>query len=293
VSAPPVVVTPAVLRDWALPRPGSGKESRGQLLVLGGSRSTPGAVLLAGEAALRAGAGKLVLATVEDATSALAVAVPEAAVVALPRGSGDDLDPSAAALLQDRLESADVVVAGPGLADPEAARDLLVAAAPRLESALVLDALGSAYLTEHPEGLHHLGGRVVLKVNPGERARTAHCDVDEVEDDPVGPASRVAERSQVVVLCGGTSKHVVSPDGRTWVVEGGGPGLGVSGSGDTQAGIVGGLLARGADPCQAAVWAAFVHARVGERLTAEVGTLGYLAREVPPHVPAVLTELGA
>lgn len=289
----PVVVTPAALRDWALPAAGSGKESRGELLVLGGSRSTPGAVLLAGEAALRAGAGKLVIATVQDATAALAVAVPEAAVVALPRGGGDDIDPGAASLLRDRLGSADVVVAGPGLADPEAARDLLAAAVPLLDSVLVLDALGSAYLTDHPEGLHHLDGRVVLTVNPGELARTAHCDEDEVEDDPIGVASRVAQRSRVVVLCGGTSKHVVAPDGRTWVVEGGGPGLGVSGSGDTQAGIVGGMLARGADPCQAAVWAAYVHGRIGERLAAEVGTVGYLAREVPPHVPAVLTELSA
>jgi ADP-dependent NAD(P)H-hydrate dehydratase len=292
VSAAPVVVTPGVLRDWPLPQPGAGKESRGQLLVLGGSRSTPGAVLLAGEAALRAGAGKLVIATVEDTTAALAVAVPEAAVVALPHGAGDDIAPAAVDVLEDRLESADVVVAGPGLADPDAAVALVSALAPRLRSTIVLDALGSAYLTEHPEGLHHLDGRAVLTVNPGELAHTAHCDVEEVEDDPVGPALRVAERSQVVVLCGGTSKHVVSPDGRVWIVEGGGPGLGVSGSGDTQAGIVGGLLARGADPCQAAVWGAFVHARVGERLTAEVGSLGYLAREVPPHVPAVLTELG-
>jgi ADP-dependent NAD(P)H-hydrate dehydratase len=293
VSAAPVVVTPAVLRDWPLPQPGAGKESRGQLLVLGGSRSTPGAVLLAGEAALRAGAGKLVLATVEDVTAPLAVAVPEAAVVALPRGSGDDIDRAAADLLQGRLESADVVVAGPGLADPGAAVALVAALAPRLDSTLVLDALGSAYLTEHPEGLHHLDGRAVLTVNPGELAHTAHCDVDEVEEDPSAAAARVAERSRVVVLCGGTTKHVVAPDGRRWVVEGGGPGLGVSGSGDTQAGIVGGFLARGADPVQAAVWAAYVHARVGERLAAEVGTLGYLARELPPQVPAVLTELGA
>lgn len=287
----PQVVTPALLRDWALPQPGAGKESRGRLLVLGGSRGTPGAVLLAGEAALRAGAGKLMLATVEDVAATLATAVPESAVVALPRGEGDDIDPCAEAVLRDRLPGTDVVVAGPGLADPAAARALLGAVAPLVDTTLVLDALGSAYLTEQPEGLHHLDGRVVLTVNPVELARTAHCGRDDVEADPVAVAARVAERSRVVVLCGGTTKHVVSPDGRTWVVEGGGPGLGVSGSGDTQSGIVGGLLARGADPCQAAVWGAFVHARVGERLAAEVGTLGYLAREVPPRVPAVLVEL--
>jgi NAD(P)H-hydrate repair Nnr-like enzyme with NAD(P)H-hydrate dehydratase domain len=95
----------------------------------------------------------------------------------------------------------------------------------------------------------------------------------------------------VVVLYGGTVKHVVAPDGRSWTVEGGGPGLGVSGSGDTLAGIVGGLMARGAEPAQAAVWGAYLHARAGERLAAEVGAVGYLAREIPEQVPRILVEL--
>ncbi len=291
MRARPVVVTPAVLRDWPLQQAGSGKESRGEVLVLGGSRSTPGAVRLTGESALRVGAGKLVLATVADVAASLAVAVPEAAVVALPRGDGDDIDPSAAEALRDKLASADVVVAGPGLTDPGAASQLMGAVLSHLDSLLVLDALGSAYLTEHPEGLHLLEGRVVLTVNPHELARTAHCDLAEVEADPVGTAAEVAERCRVVVLCGGSDKHVVTPDGRAWTIAGGGPGLGVSGSGDTQAGMVGGLLARGADPDQAAVWGAYIHARTGERLASSVGTVGYLAREIPAQVPRVLAEL--
>jgi NAD(P)H-hydrate repair Nnr-like enzyme with NAD(P)H-hydrate dehydratase domain len=112
-----------------------------------------------------------------------------------------------------------------------------------------------------------------------------------VDADPVSAASEVAERSQVVVLVGGTCKHVVTPDGRCWVIEGGGPGLGVSGSGDVQAGIVSGLLARGAEPAQAAVWGGYLHARSGERLAGAVGVVGYLARELPAQVPAVLGEL--
>jgi NAD(P)H-hydrate repair Nnr-like enzyme with NAD(P)H-hydrate dehydratase domain len=75
------------------------------------------------------------------------------------------------------------------------------------------------------------------------------------------------------------------------VVEGGGPGLGVSGSGDVQAGIVAGLFTRCSDTAQAAVWGASVHSRIGERLSAAVGTVGYLARELPAQVPRVLAEL--
>jgi ADP-dependent NAD(P)H-hydrate dehydratase len=286
----PVIVTPAVLRDWVLPDPGSDKESRGQLLVVAGTQHTTGAALLAGEAALRAGAGKLAVATVELGAAALAVALPEAQVIGLP-SAGEGLAPDAADAVVDRAGAADVVLAGPGFCDPDASVALLERVLPRLQCPLVLDALGSAYLTEHAEGLRHLDGGAVLTVNPNELALTAGRDADEVSHDPLPAARAVASRSGVVVLCGGTRKHVVTPSGDTWVVEGGGPGLGISGSGDVQAGIVAGLLARGAGAAQAAVWGAYVHGRTGERLSAAVGSVGYLARELPAEVPAVLGEL--
>src|SRR5436853_5381724 len=78
------VITPGLLREWALPDPAGGKESRGTVLVVGGSRFTPGAVLLAGEAALRAGAGRLQLGVTATTAPALSIAVPEAKVVSLP-----------------------------------------------------------------------------------------------------------------------------------------------------------------------------------------------------------------
>jgi len=73
---PAIPVTPTLLRNWPLPPTGSGKLERGTVLVIGGSRKTPGAVLLAGTAALRAGAGRLTLAVAESTAVALAVAVP-------------------------------------------------------------------------------------------------------------------------------------------------------------------------------------------------------------------------
>jgi ADP-dependent NAD(P)H-hydrate dehydratase len=286
-----LTVTPATLREWPLPGPGSNKESRGQLLVVGGSEYTPGAVRLAGEAALRAGAGKLVMATVEDCASELAVAAPEARVIGLASRAGN-IATAAADVVVARADSADLVLVGPGLTDPDASVALLDQVLPRLRCAVVVDAVASAFVTERPAGLRHLEGRAVLTVNPTELAHTAGRDPDEVASDPLTAARMVAERSRVVVVCGGTSKHVVAPSCQAWVVEGGGPGLGVSGSGDVQAGIIAGLLTRCGDPAQAAVWGAYVHARIGERLAASVGTVGYLARELPAQVPSVLRELG-
>jgi ADP-dependent NAD(P)H-hydrate dehydratase len=287
----PTVVTPSVLRDWPLPEAGSGKNARGQLLVVGGTRATPGAVLLAGEGALRAGAGKLLLASVESVMSALGVAVPEASVTALPETASGCISPDAAEIVVSRANEADLLLVGSGFSDPEASVALLAAALPDVQTPTVVDAVASAYLTEHPEGLHHLDGRAVLAVNLTELARTTRTADEDVAGDPLRHTLALARRARVVVVCGGTHKFIATPAGRTWVVEGGGPGLGISGSGDVQAGIISGLFARGAEPAQAAVFGAYLHARAGERLAASVGALGYLAREVPGQVPRILAEI--
>lgn len=287
----PRVVTPALLRGWPLPDAGGDKHASGRLVLLGGSDRSPGAARLAAESALRVGTGKVTVATTGRAAAATAATVPEAAVVALATNAEGRIAPAAAGRVLEETATAGALLAGPGFVDPGDAVALLRAILPDCRIPLVLDALGSAYLTEHPEGLHHLEDRAVLTVNPTELAHTAGADEDEVARDPAGVAARVARRSRVVVLCGGTAKHVVTPGGRSWVVEGGGPGLGASGSGDVQAGLVAGLVARGAEPAQAAVWAGWLHARCGERLASSVGPLGYLARELAAQVPAVLAEL--
>lgn len=285
------VVTPARLRAWPLSEPGVGKESRGVVLVLGGTASTPGAVRLAGEAALRAGAGKLVIATARSVAPALAVAVPEARVLGLDEDEDGSIAPDAAPSLLDAVAGADAVIAGPGFVDPDASVALLGAILPKVDGALALDGVGTAYLTRRPDALVDRVVPAVVTANSGELARMLGRDREEDGDPGAEAAAELAARTGVVVLAGGEAKHIATPDGRVWLVEGGGPGLGVSGSGDVQAGIVAGLLARGEDPAKAAVWGGYLHARAGERLAAGVGRVGYLARELPSAVPQVLAEL--
>ncbi|MBS4754597.1 NAD(P)H-hydrate dehydratase [Nocardioides sp. zg-ZUI104] len=289
------VVTPTLLRTMPLPGPGGDKDGNGRVLVLGGSRRSPGAVRLAGEAVLRAGAGRVTLATIGDVVAGLSTFVPEAGMIPL-RSDDDgaialDADDEAFDELLDEADRADVVLLGPGLVDADHARSLVELMLPRIGGTVLLDALATAHLTDHPDALHPLAERCVVTANVNELARMA--GVEEVEgDEQLATTAEVAARLRAVVLCGGTLKHVVDPGGEAWVIEGGGPGLGASGSGDVQAGILAGFLARGASPAHAAVWAGYSHARAGERLAAEVGGLGYLARELPAQVPAVLNEVG-
>src|SRR5688500_13678560 len=106
-----------LLREWPLPQPDDddSKEERGRVLVIGGSTQVPGAVLLAGEAALRVGAGKLQLATAASVAPGLALAVPEALVVPLDEDDDGDLRGDAGKVLSERAERAQAVVIGVGM----------------------------------------------------------------------------------------------------------------------------------------------------------------------------------
>ena len=288
----PTVVTSQVLREWALPRPGSDKEGRGVVLVVGGSRSTPGAVILSGESALRVGSGKLQVATAAGVASQVSVALPEALVRGLAETDAGDLATEAGTGVVEMAGDTTTVLLGPGLLDPGKASDLLARIVPELTGPVVIDALGSAFVTDHPDGLHHLEGHCVLTLNVTELARTLGTETEQVESDQPGAATELARRTGSVVLCGGTTKVVATPVRDAFLVREGGPGLGVSGSGDVQAGLVAGLLARGAAPDQAAVWGAYLHGRAGDRLAGKIGAVGFLARELPLVVPGLLTELG-
>jgi hydroxyethylthiazole kinase-like uncharacterized protein yjeF len=278
-------VTPQLLRAWPLPDldDDGTKHDRGTVLVVGGAASTPGAVLLAGIAALRTGAGRLQLATVEATAVALGVAVPEAAVVGLPAGPDGSVSPDAAELVAERAEGAAAVVIGPGLLGVDATRELLASLLPHLQdSRLVLDAVALTALAGHED---LLGGRdgVVLTPNAGELAALLGEDEAEGHD----AVARAAKQYDAVIA---TQGWVVAPDGTAWSDGAGGVGLGTSGSGDVLAGAVGGLLARGAETAQAAVWGRYAHAAAGDRLAAQEGRVGFLARELLDELPAALDE---
>jgi hydroxyethylthiazole kinase-like uncharacterized protein yjeF len=290
--AEPVLVDEDLLRGWSLPEIGSSKDARGTILVVGGSTGVPGAMYLAGEAALRAGAGKLQVATTDSVARQLAVALPEALVQRADEAESGDIAASAADDVVALADSAQAVLLGPGMMTPEDAQALLARVLPHLdEQRVVVDALGSAAVTADRACLRHLRTTAVLTLNPSEISIVLGLDEQDVRDEPQQAAVKLADEAAAVVLCGGSQKLIASPEGKVWRVETGGPGLGISGSGDVQAGIVAGLLARGAEPDQAAVWGAWLHGRCGDQLAERIGPVGFLARELPRCIPGLLEEL--
>jgi hydroxyethylthiazole kinase-like uncharacterized protein yjeF len=251
-------------------------------------------VLLAGVAALRAGAGKLQLATVRSAAPALGIAVPEALVVALPASrTGEIAGTRAHVSLTQYAAAANALLIGPGMSSDGAAHALIAQLVHRVseECVVVLDAAAVVALADDSPVLRPLNGRAVLTPHAGEMASLLGADKRDVERDPGGVARTAAKRFSAVIALKGAETYVADPDGTLFRYSGGTVGLATSGSGDTLAGIVAGLAARGASPVEAAVWGAYLHGAAGRVLARRLGRVGYLARELLDELPPLLRRL--
>lgn len=278
------------LRAHPLPLPDgeTDKNGRGRVLAIGGCRTVPGGIQLTAEAALRAGAGKVRVATIAGAAMAVGVAMPEVGIVALaedPAGEIADAGPAAAEL--DRF---DAVVAGPAMADADAAGRLVDAlvAGKDTGATLVLDAAALMACASRAALLRDCPRPLVLTPHIGEMAALLECEAAAVEADRAGCVVRAAERFGAVVALKGATTLVAEPGGALHAYAGGGVGLATGGSGDVLAGLAAGLAARGADPLGATLWAVWLHGEAGRRCAEQMGPLGFLARELLAQVPGLM-----
>lgn len=273
-------VTPGLLREWGMPDPGESKKARGRVIVVGGSRRSPGAVVLAGEAALRVGAGRLGLLVPASVEAQLSVVVPEAAVFPLP----DRSDGALSETVRTELHEADAVLIGPGFDDPDETRDTILVVGACGIRCLVLDAFALGVLPDLDRSA--LPEQLILNPN---REEVEILLGREPGGDDISDLTEIAERYGAVVNSYGV---VVTPDGQAWTIDAGGPGLGTSGSGDVLAGAMAGMAARGMAPERAAVWASWAHARAGDRLEERVG-IGFLARDIAAELTLAVREVSA
>jgi ADP-dependent NAD(P)H-hydrate dehydratase len=272
----------SLLRRWKLPdlTNADSKEDRGRILVVGGSREIPGAALLAGYASLRAGGGKLHIATAAEVAPALAIAIPEARVTGLASTASGEITGSSDALIV-AVKQSDVLLVGPGMT-PSASTQRLAASCAVHAKATILDAGALAAATTRAS---------VITPHYGEMAALCDCEKHEVADDPAGVALKVARELDVVVALKGAVTHIANPAGDLWLYRGGSIGLGTSGSGDVLAGVIAGLVAQGATADQAAVWGVVLHGEAGESLGGRVGKIGFLAREIADEIPRIRTAV--
>lgn len=264
------------------------KNGRGRVLLAGGAGFVPGALRLTGEAALRAGAGKLQMATVQATAFHLGVAVPEAAVIAVAADEEGEIHANAAPAILAAAKQADAFVVGPGMSGHPHGLVSALIGNPRDDLVLVLDAAAVACCGDLSGLLKKHHGRVILTPHHGEMAALTGIKVEAIAADPESVARNAAAKFGAIIALKGEKTYIATPDGDMLVFDQGCPGLATGGSSDVLAGIVGGLAARGAEPLTAIGWAVWVHGLAGHILAKRVGSVGFLARELIPEIPKLL-----
>ncbi|MBO9516430.1 MAG: NAD(P)H-hydrate dehydratase [Porphyrobacter sp.] len=281
------------LKAHPLPKPAGGdKNARGRVLVVGGAEFVPGALRLTGEAALRAGAGKLQMATVRAAAVSLAVLMPEAAMIALPADEDGEISSDAVELLGDRLSKCDTLVLGPGMSASERTEQLTAALLGRTSEGqtIVLDAAALTCAGKLGDLIAAHKGRVILTPHYGEMAYLTGLPSKAITDDPLAAAEHVAENFGAIVVLKGTRTLVAALGQPTLRFTGGNTGLATGGSGDVLAGLIGGIAAQGADPLSAACWGVFIHGAAGELAAKQIAEIGFLARDLLPAIPKLIAK---
>jgi ADP-dependent NAD(P)H-hydrate dehydratase len=289
------------LQRFPLPTPevDGDKEARGRVLVVGGARQMPGPIILAATAALRAGAGKLQIATVESLAPHVAAAVPEALVHGVAEARDGGFAPGALGQLRKIAADVGALLIGPGMLEsrvvPPLVRGLLARLGP--EQTVVIDAAALAIFqgfrrasAERRQRFRHRCP-IIITPHAGEMATLLGADKASVREHPEAVVREAAHVLDVVAILKGADTFICAGD-RLACSRAGNVGLATSGSGDVLAGLVAGLAARGAAPFLAAAWAVHLHGLAGERLKRRHGPLGYLAREIAGEIPALMARLG-
>jgi hydroxyethylthiazole kinase-like uncharacterized protein yjeF len=278
------------LRRHPLPLPEAytDKNRRGRVFMVGGGESAPGGILLAATAALRAGAGKVQVGVPRSIATTLGLVAPEFGTVRFTGTASGDPAAHSPLPLKKILRQADAALLGPGLSDASNALQLSLRAIRVALYPLVIDAAAITGLWRHARAVRQSAAQIVITPHHGEMAALMGRSERMIANNPHRAALEAAIHLDCTVVLKGVDTLIVSPHGDTLAYRGGVAGLATAGSGDVLAGILTGLLARGARPMAASAWAVYAHAAAGALLTRSVGPLGFLSREIPPLIPKLL-----
>lgn len=257
-------------------KPTAHKGSCGHVLVIGGSMGMTGAVALSTIGALRAGAG-LVTAGIQNSD-------------VFPEKPAEVM-----ALSWDRilalLDKAAAVVFGPGASTAEQSRDLFRELLGKCKAPLVIDADGLNLLATEPVNFRQFSFPTILTPHPGEMSRISGLPVAEIQENRIEIARRFAKEWGVTLVLKGARSIIADHEGNLFINPTGNPGMATAGMGDALAGIIGGLLAQGMPPTEAAACGTYLHGLAGDLAQERYGPRGIITTDLLREYPAAVKKV--
>jgi hydroxyethylthiazole kinase-like uncharacterized protein yjeF len=282
-----------VLPLLAVPRePDSHKGDFGHVLVIAGSKNTPGASVLAARGALRSGAGLVTLAIPESIHSIVATKLTESMTLPLPETKEGSLSLEAKDEILEFIDKkVDTVAIGPGISLNEETGKLIRNILAKAKKPLVLDADGITHLSKTINVLKQRKAPTVITPHPGEMARLVRLSSREINKKRVEVARKFSLEHKVFTVLKGASTVVCSPEGEIFISSTGNPAMSSGGMGDVLTGLIAGYVAQKFLPLQASILSVYIHGLAGDYLKGEMGERGMLAGDLVDVVPLVSKKI--
>ena len=269
------------------------KNTFGKVLVLAGSTGLTGAASLCSQAALRSGAGMVILGCPDKLNSIFEEKLTEVMTDPLPCTDNGCLQASAFDAVAGSLAWSHVIALGPGLSTHPETRKFVHRVLREQSRPMVIDADGLNNLAEAAELLAEYKGELALTPHVGELSRLTGLKIAEIQESPVEIVKKYAQKWDAVLLLKGAPTIIGDREGNIYFNPSGNSGLATAGSGDVLTGLITGFLAQGLKAKNAALLGAFVHGLSGDHTAMAKGQRGLIAGDLLNHIPDVLVDLEA
>jgi len=287
------LLTSEAIRQWIPARPRSAhKGTFGHLGIIAGSTGKSGAAALTAKAALRCGTGLVTLAIPAPLNPILETLTLEAMTVPMPHTAEGSFSKAAASLLEKFAQERSAVAIGPGLSTQAETVELIRSWLPTLERPTIIDADALNALEGQTSILRKTRITPIITPHPGEMARlSGRNTAREVNQDRSGHASKFAQDHGCIVVLKGANTIIANPKGEIAISPTGNPGMASGGMGDALTGIIGGLLAQGLSPWQAARAGVYLHGLAGDLAAQTRGEIGLLAGDLINSIPHAFQQV--
>ncbi len=268
------------------------KYSVGKVFVLAGSSGLTGAAAMCSTAALKAGAGAVILGTPESVYPILAKKLTEVMVTPLPSTREGTLALPALDQIPEKLKWADVIVVGPGLSQNPETQKLIMQLLHTHSGKILVDADGlNAIATSGIAKLRNLDVQMILTPHVGECSRLTGTPPKEIEQQRIEVARSLARKIRATIVLKGVPTIAADKDGRGFLNSSGNPGMATAGSGDVLSGIIAGLWAQGMKTSEAAYAGVFLHGLAGDRAAEKLGARSLVANDLIDYLPSAINAI--
>ncbi len=260
----------------------------GRVFILAGSKGMTGAAALSAMGALRIGAGLVTVGTADCEQSVLAIKLNEAMTKGFASKNGA-LDITDREEIKEMAEKADAFVIGPGMGRSKETADLIRWLVKNVKTPTVIDADGLNALSKNIDILKRRQGQTVLTPHEGEMALLCNKMPQEIRQNRKAMAEAFSKEYGVTLVLKG--KDTIVSGEETFINPTGNCGMATGGSGDVLSGVIGGLIAQGLSPYNAAVLGVYVHGRAGDVAAADKGKMGLIAGDIAENIPYAVKEI--